>query len=82
VPRAGDNVRIPASTTWGIAAGLNQSAVALGSFVVEDGYRGAIASASGYLQIKPADSNTAAAAVPLSTWGHRQSPALYWEPRR
>lgn len=50
VPIAGDNVRIPAGSV-AITSGLNQSAVALADFIVEDGYTAAIASATAYLRI-------------------------------
>lgn len=58
VPGAGDDVRIP-SGTGNITAGLDQSAVALGDVIVEDGYTGQIGSlvtggsTSAYLQIDP-----------------------------
>lgn len=52
VPVATDNVRFTAQYTGIVTTGLNQSAVALTSFLVEDGYSGTIGSLSlGYLQI-------------------------------
>lgn len=51
-PSAGDYVRIPRGT-GNITAGLDQSAVAIGDFIVEDGYTGTIGSSSGYLIIDP-----------------------------
>lgn len=53
VPTAGDDVRIPASSSQSITSGLDQSAVAIGDFIVEEGYTGTIGSADGYLQIDP-----------------------------
>jgi hypothetical protein len=53
VPSASDHVRIPASSTQNISSGLDQSAVAIGDFIVEEGYSGTIGSATGYLQIDP-----------------------------
>ena len=53
IPKAGDDVRIPASTA-SITEGLDQSAVAIGDFIVEEGYEGNIGSDSlGYLKIDP-----------------------------
>lgn len=52
VPSAADNVSIPAGSP-SITAGLDQSAVAIGSFTVERGYTGAIGTSSAYLQIDP-----------------------------
>lgn len=52
VPVAADNVVIPAGGS-SITSGLNQSAVAIGSFTVEEGFSGTIGSATGYLQIDP-----------------------------
>jgi len=37
-PLAGDDVRIPPTSTVAISAGLNQSGVAIGDFIVERGY--------------------------------------------
>ncbi len=53
VPSTGDHVRIPASSTQSITSGLDQSAVAIGDFIVEEGYIGEIGTAAGYLQIDP-----------------------------
>jgi len=53
VPVAADNVRIPAGNSQNIDAGLNQSAVALGDVIVENGYTGTIGDASTNLQIDP-----------------------------
>ena len=50
VPVAADNVRIPAGAAL-IAAGLNQSAVALGDFIVEKGCAALIGATGAYLQI-------------------------------
>ena len=50
VPLVTDNVRIPAGSP-AITAGLNQSAVSLGDFIVEDGFANTIASSAAYLQI-------------------------------
>ena len=51
VPQAGDNVRIPPGTA-SITAGLDQSAVALGDFIVEEGYQGDLGGdLAGYLRI-------------------------------
>lgn len=56
VPIAGDDVRIPAGSP-DIDAGLNQSAVALGDVIVEEGYTGTIGYSTNnvhtYLQIDP-----------------------------
>lgn len=53
VPEAGDHVRIPASSSQSITSGLDQSAVAIGDFIVEEGYTGTIGTSAGYLQIDP-----------------------------
>jgi len=53
VPSAADNVRIPASSSYDIDAGLDQSAVAVGDFIVEAGFTGAIGASSADLQIDP-----------------------------
>jgi hypothetical protein len=52
IPVAGDHVRIPAGTA-AISSGLDQSAVAIGDFIVEDGYAQTIASSSAPLRIDP-----------------------------
>lgn len=52
-PRTGDDVRIPSGTA-SINENLDQSAVAIGDFIVEEGYEGDIGSATlGYLRIDP-----------------------------
>ena len=51
VPVAADDVRIPIGNTNHINAGLNQSAVALNSFIVEDGATVQLGTSSAYLQI-------------------------------
>jgi hypothetical protein len=52
-PRAGDDVRIPAGTA-SINENLDQASVAIGDFIVEEGYEGDIGSDSlGYLRIDP-----------------------------
>lgn len=51
VPVATDNVRIPAGS--GAIDGVDQSSVAIGDFVVEDGYTAAIGSATAPLIIDP-----------------------------
>jgi hypothetical protein len=53
VPIAGDHVRIPASSTQSITSGLDQSAVAIASFIVEEGYAGELGTSAAYLQIDP-----------------------------
>ncbi len=53
VPSTGDHVRIPASSSQSITSGLDQSAVAIGDFIVEEGYTGEIGTAAAYLQIDP-----------------------------
>lgn len=52
IPVAGDHVRLPAGS-GAISSGLDQSAVAIGDFIVEDGYVQAIASAAAPLRIDP-----------------------------
>lgn len=52
VPLATDHVRIPAGTP-DIESGLKQGAVALGDFIVEEGYEGDIGSDTAPLQIDP-----------------------------
>lgn len=52
VPKASEHVRLPASS-GSIVSGLDLSAVAIGAFVVENGYRSSIAAATGYLLIDP-----------------------------
>ena len=59
VPLAGDNVRIPPTSTVAISAGLNQSGTALGDVIIERGYQQAIGTAPTtsalpvYLQVDP-----------------------------
>jgi len=53
VPGAGDNVRLTADFTQDITATLDQSAVAIGDFIVEEGYTGAIGTVAADLQIDP-----------------------------
>lgn len=52
IPQTGDHVRIPPDTA-SITAGLDQSAVAIGDFIVERGYTGIIGSGAEYLRIDP-----------------------------
>jgi hypothetical protein len=52
IPRATENVRIPAGSGT-ISSNLDQSAVAIEGFYVEEGYDGTIGSATGYLRIDP-----------------------------
>lgn len=52
IPRAGENVRIPAGS-GSISSNLDQSGVAILGFYVEEGYDGTIGSATGYLRIDP-----------------------------
>ena len=52
VPTNGDNVRIPATSTRAIVSSLNQSAVTLGDFIVEEGAPAiGVDSSATYLQI-------------------------------
>lgn len=51
VPVAADDVRIPAGTP-AITGGLNQSAVALGIVIFEEGFNALVASAAAYLQLQ------------------------------
>lgn len=54
IPQAGDDVRIPAGTaSITTAAALDQSAVAIADFIVEEGYTGDIGSSKAYLRIDP-----------------------------
>jgi hypothetical protein len=54
IPQATENVRIPAgSGSISIVAGLDQSAVAIEDFIIEEGYDGTIGSSTGYLRIDP-----------------------------
>lgn len=50
IPVATDNVRLPAGAGK-ISSNLDNSSVALGSFIVEKGYTGTIASSSAYLRV-------------------------------
>lgn len=52
VPAATDHVRLPAGG-GSISSGLNQSAVAIGDFIVEPGYTGLIGTSAANLQIDP-----------------------------
>ena len=51
VPAAADTVILPGTSSQNITAGLDQSAIALAAFIVEDGYSGTIGTSAGYLQI-------------------------------
>ena len=51
-PRATDHVRIPAGTA-AITESLDQSAVAIGDFIVEPGYSGYFGSSTAYFRIDP-----------------------------
>jgi hypothetical protein len=51
VPAAADVVILPGNGSQAITAGLDQSAIALASFIVEDGFSGAIATSAAYLEI-------------------------------
>jgi hypothetical protein len=55
IPQAGEDVRFaPDSGSINSATGLDQSGVAINAFIIEEGYRGAIGSATlGYLYIDP-----------------------------
>jgi hypothetical protein len=52
IPQAGEDVRIPAGS-GSISSNLDQSAVAIDDFIVEEGYDGTIGAATGYLLIDP-----------------------------
>jgi hypothetical protein len=52
VPSTGDNVRIPAGG-GSISTSLDQSAVAIGDFIVEEGYTGTIGTSAAFLEIDP-----------------------------
>lgn len=52
IPQAGDDVYLPATSTQAITAGLDQSGVAIGDFIVKK-FGGEIASTAGYLIIDP-----------------------------
>jgi hypothetical protein len=52
IPQATEHVRIPAGA-GSISSNLDQSAVAIGDFIREEGHEGTIGSASGYLRIDP-----------------------------
>ena len=52
-PGAGDDVRLVAENTQAIIGTLDQSAVALGDFIVEDGYSGTIGTSAADLQLDP-----------------------------
>ena len=57
VPTTADHVRLRAASVVAIASNLDQSAVAIGDFIVESGYTGAIGTAASgvptYLQLDP-----------------------------
>lgn len=79
IPKATDHVRIPATSTQAISSGLDQSAVAIGDFIVEAGYTKAIGTSSTSLIIDPdafifsgtgtsyIDITTAAIAIEITT---------------
>jgi hypothetical protein len=52
IPQATENVRLPAGSA-SISSNLDQSAVAIEDFIIEEGYDGTIGSATGYLRIDP-----------------------------
>lgn len=52
IPQATEHVRIPAGS-GNISSNLDQSAVAIGDFIREEGHEGTIGSATGYLRIDP-----------------------------
>lgn len=52
IPVAGDDVRIPAGTA-SISSGLNQSTIAIGDFIVEEGYENDIGTTTEYLRVDP-----------------------------
>lgn len=52
IPQAGENVRLPPGA-GSISSSLDQSAVAILGFYIEEGYDGTIGSATGYLRIDP-----------------------------
>lgn len=52
IPGTGDDVRIPAGS-YAITAGLNQSAVAIGDFIIEQGYDQNIGTSTAFLRIDP-----------------------------
>jgi hypothetical protein len=52
IPQATEHVRIPAGS-GNITSNLDQSAVAIGDFIREEGHEGTIGSATGYLRIDP-----------------------------
>ena len=51
VPVASDDVIFPAGVSQSVTDGLDQSSVALGNFIVEDGYSGTLGTSAAYLQI-------------------------------
>jgi hypothetical protein len=68
-PKANEHVRLPAGTA-SVSSNLDQSTVALGSFIVEDGYESPIASSAAYLRIQTARfefSGTGTAYIDLTT---------------
>lgn len=52
IPQATEHVRIPAGA-GAISSNLDQSAVAIGDFIVESGYEGSIGASTGFLIIDP-----------------------------
>lgn len=52
IPQAGEKVIIPV-TAFGVIAGSDQSAVAIGDFITEQEWTGAIGSATSYLRLDP-----------------------------
>lgn len=54
IPQGGEYVRVPAGA-GSIVSGLDQSAVGIENFIVEDGYDGAIGSSAGYLLLSLVD---------------------------
>ncbi len=53
IPGGGDDVRIPATSSQSITGSLDQSGVAIGDFIVEDGYTGTIGTSAADLKIDP-----------------------------
>ena len=51
VPAASDNVRFTAEHTQAVTAGLDQSAITLGDFIIEQGYNGKIGTNTASLQV-------------------------------
>ena len=86
IPQATEHVRIPVGAGT-ISSNLDQSAVAIGDFIVEEGYEGVIGASTGFLAIDPnrfefsgtgqAFINLTTAAIPLTV--HRTAAALTGE---